>query len=62
MAKIKYSRVLLKLSGEAFAGKNGYGTAPAILKHIAGQIKNVSEMGVQIAVVVGGGTSGEAPK
>ena len=55
MAKIKYSRVLLKLSGEAFAGKNGYGTDPAILKHIAGQIKNVSEMGIQVAVVVGGG-------
>lgn len=55
MAKTKYTRVLLKLSGEAFAGKNGYGTDPAILKHIAGQIKNVSEMGIQVAVVVGGG-------
>ena len=55
MAQTKYTRVLLKLSGEAFAGKNGYGTDPAILKHIAGQIKNVSEMGIQVAVVVGGG-------
>lgn len=55
MPKIKYSRVLLKLSGEAFAGKSGYGIDPVILNRIAGQIKNVSQMGVQVAVVVGGG-------
>ena len=55
MPKAKFTRVLLKLSGEAFAGKSGYGTDPAILNRIAGQIKNVSQMGIQVAVVVGGG-------
>ncbi len=51
----KYRRVLLKLSGEAFAGKQQYGIDPGVLDHIAGQIRNVREMGVAIAVVVGGG-------
>ena len=55
MPKTKYTRVLLKLSGEAFAGTSGYGTDPAILTRIAGQIKNVAQMGIQVAVVVGGG-------
>jgi uridylate kinase len=51
----KYKRVLLKLSGEAFAGKAGSGIDADVLKRIAGQIKNVSDTGVQVAVVVGGG-------
>lgn len=51
----KYKRVLLKLSGEAFAGKNAYGIDSTVLRHISEQIKNVSEMGIQVAVVVGGG-------
>jgi len=51
----KYRRVLLKLSGEAFAGKSDYGIDPAVLSHIASQIKTVSGTGIQIAVVVGGG-------
>ncbi len=55
MPKTKYKRVLLKLSGEAFAGKIAYGIDSSVLCHIAGQIKNVSEMGIQVAVVVGGG-------
>ncbi len=55
MPKKRYSRVLLKLSGEAFAGKTGYGTDQSTLIKIAGQIKNVSQMGIQVAVVVGGG-------
>ena len=51
----KYKCVLLKLSGEAFAGKRGHGIDTAILKKIARQIKQVTEMGVNVAIVVGGG-------
>ncbi|MFC2025393.1 UMP kinase [Chloroflexota bacterium] len=55
MATIKYKRVLLKLSGEAFAGQEKYGIDAAILTKIARQIKQVMEMGVGVAIVVGGG-------
>lgn len=55
MATTKYKRVLLKLSGEAFSGKEGYGIDAAVLTGVARQIKHVTEMGVQIAIVVGGG-------
>jgi uridylate kinase len=55
MPATKYKRVLLKLSGEAFAGKSEFGINIATLNRIAGQIKNVTQMGVQVAVVVGGG-------
>jgi uridylate kinase len=52
---MKYKRVLLKLSGEAFAGKSEFGIDTTILNRIAGQIKKVTQMGIQVAVVVGGG-------
>ncbi|MFC1941480.1 UMP kinase [Chloroflexota bacterium] len=55
MATIKYKRVLLKLSGEAFAGQEKYGIDAATLTKIARQIKQVMEMGVGVAIVVGGG-------
>jgi uridylate kinase len=55
MPTAKYKRVLLKLSGEAFAGKTDFGIDPPTLNRIAGQIKTVSEMGIGVAVVVGGG-------
>ncbi len=48
-------RVVLKLSGEALAGDRGYGIDPKTISSIANQIKEVVEMGVQMAVVVGGG-------
>jgi len=51
----KYSRVLLKLSGEALAGEAGSGIDPAIVNTIANQIKDVVAHGVQVAIVVGGG-------
>jgi uridylate kinase len=51
----KYSRVLLKLSGEALMGEAHYGIDPAVAKSIAQQIERVKEHGVQIAVVIGGG-------
>jgi uridylate kinase len=55
MSTAKYKRVLLKLSGEAFAGGAAYGIDPATLTKIAKQIKQVVEMGVGVAIVVGGG-------
>ncbi|SFA41695.1 uridylate kinase [Parageobacillus thermantarcticus] len=55
MEKPKYKRVVLKLSGEALAGEQGFGINPAIIQSIAKQIKEVAELGVEIAVVVGGG-------
>jgi len=55
MATIKYKRVLLKLSGEALSGEGDYGIDNSILVKLAKQIKQVIEMGVGVAVVVGGG-------
>ena len=53
--KPKYKRILLKLSGEAFAGGNKSGIDPETLYYIAGEIKNTHRHNVQIAIVVGGG-------
>ncbi|MEA3545048.1 MAG: UMP kinase [Thermodesulfobacteriota bacterium] len=55
MATIKYQRILLKLSGEALAGQQGYGIDPDVINGIAAEIKEVSALGVEIAVVIGGG-------
>ena len=55
MRTLKYKRVLLKLSGEAFRGKTVYGIDTSTLTRIAKQIKQVMEMGGTIAIVVGGG-------
>ena len=52
---IKYKRVLLKLSGEALAGENEKGINPLEIKKVAEEIKEVHDLGVQIAIVVGGG-------
>ena len=50
-----YRRVLLKLSGEAFKGSREFGIDRAFVESISGALKDVSEMGVEMAVVVGGG-------
>jgi len=55
MIETKYKRVLLKLSGESFAGGSEFGIDIATLTKAAKQIKNVMEMGVAVAIVVGGG-------
>jgi len=55
MTAIKYKRVLLKLSGEAFSGQLDYGIDTPTLTRLAKQIKQVIEMGVAVAIVVGGG-------
>jgi uridylate kinase len=51
----RYSRILLKLSGEALAGEDKTGISSAVLADIAGEIKDVRLLGVDVAVVVGGG-------
>lgn len=55
MADLKYKRVLLKLSGEALAGKKGTGVDAETIGNICDKIKEIVEMGVEVAVVVGGG-------
>ncbi|MCM8765793.1 MAG: UMP kinase [Candidatus Omnitrophica bacterium] len=55
MGKPKYKRIVLKLSGEALQGKEGYGIDPQVTLSIAQRIKEVHQMGVEIAVVIGGG-------
>src|SRR5262245_19804234 len=50
-----YKRVLLKLSGEGFCEEGGFGIDPAALENIAHQCIDVAKMGVQLAIVVGGG-------
>lgn len=55
MSTPKYKRVILKLSGEALAGERGYGIDANVIQSLAKQIKEVVELGVEVAVVVGGG-------
>lgn len=55
MKNIKYKRIMLKLSGEALAGKNGYGLDFEVVQRISQEIKELVEMGVEIGAVVGGG-------
>jgi len=55
VAKPKYKRVLLKISGEALEGKSGYGIDTNVLESIALQIKEIISLGVEVAIVIGGG-------
>ncbi|MHB8707315.1 MAG: UMP kinase [Desulfuromonadales bacterium] len=50
-----YKRILLKLSGEALAGQQGYGIDPDVIIGIAAEIREVVDLGVQVALVIGGG-------
>lgn len=50
-----HKRVLLKVSGESMAGSEGYGIEPASVKRVAGEVKEIRDMGVDIALVIGGG-------
>jgi uridylate kinase len=54
-ARPRFSRILVKLSGEALLGSADYGVDPAVLKRIAGELHEIVQMGVQTAVVIGGG-------
>jgi uridylate kinase len=51
----RYRRVLLKISGEALMGQRQYGVDPEVCKFIAGQLRDVHGLGIQLALVVGGG-------
>ncbi len=53
--ELPYSRVLLKLSGEALLGKADYGIDPNAIRRIAAEVRQVAELGVQVGVVIGGG-------
>lgn len=55
MVEPKYKRVVLKLSGEALAGQTGFGINPPTIKEIVKEIKEVHDLNVEIAIVVGGG-------
>ncbi len=50
-----YKRILIKLSGEALMGDLEYGIEPRVIKEIAGELKDLADLGVQVAVVIGGG-------
>ena len=50
-----YKRVLLKISGEVLAGDKGFGIDPEVTRNVCEQIKEIHDMGVEVAVVVGGG-------
>jgi uridylate kinase len=50
-----YRRIVLKLSGEALAGDQGYGIDPPVLERIADEVREVTVLGVQVAIVIGGG-------
>ncbi|MEE2774187.1 MAG: UMP kinase [Pseudomonadota bacterium] len=51
----KYSRILIKISGEALMGSSGYGLHPPTVEKIANEIKQVHRLGVQVCLVIGGG-------
>jgi len=51
----KYKRILLKLSGESLMGENNFGLDPKVIAQYANDIKTLTEMGVQVALVIGGG-------
>jgi len=51
----KYQRVLLKISGEVLAGDQGYGIDPKVIDAVSSEIKDIHDLGVEVAVVIGGG-------
>ena len=51
----RYKRILVKLSGEALLGAADYGIDPAVIKRVAGELRDVQALGTQLAVVIGGG-------
>jgi uridylate kinase len=55
MSELRYRRILLKLGGEALAGPNGFGIDPGQAEVLARRIKEVHDLGVQVAIVIGAG-------
>jgi uridylate kinase len=54
-SRLRFKRILLKLSGEALVGEGGFGIDPAVLKRVAAELLEVHRMGVEASVVIGGG-------
>ena len=59
MANVAYKRVMLKISGEALSGANGFGFDFEVVGRIAREVKTLVDMGVEVGLVVGGGRTGE---
>ncbi|MHA8138475.1 UMP kinase [Lactobacillaceae bacterium Scapto_B20] len=55
MSDLKYKRIILKLSGEALAGEKGFGINLPVMRSMAKEIKQIYDLGIQVAIVVGGG-------
>ena len=55
MTRPKYNRILLKLSGEALMGDQSFGISPDMIKYVAEEVRSIFDLGVQLAIVVGGG-------
>jgi len=55
LTRPKYSRILLKLSGEALMGDQSFGISPDMIKYVAEEARSIFDLGVQLAIVVGGG-------
>ena len=53
--KTAYKRILLKISGEALMGEQSFGIDPTMINRIAGEVKDVHALGVEVAMVIGGG-------
>ena len=58
MAEPQYRRVVMKLSGEALMGEESFGISPEMIQYVGDEILSVCELGVELAVVVGGGFIG----
>jgi len=55
MKRPRYKRILLKISGEVLTGEGGYGIDPSVIQQIAQEIKEVKNLGTEVAIVIGGG-------
>lgn len=55
MSKPKFKRILLKISGEALQGEKAYGISPKAVLSIAAEVQEVSSLGVEVAIIIGGG-------
>ena len=55
LSKPVFRRILLKLSGEALIGEQEYGISPSVVRTVAAEIKELKQLGVQVAIVIGGG-------
>ena len=62
MTKTKYHRILLKLGGEALAGKDGFGIDPTRAEQVAAKVRTVRDLGVQVAIVIGAGNLWRGPR